>query len=152
MSILTAPDYSHFDHPQPELHRDPATVSAENKEVLALVEKMQAQLREESRLKRLLKLRRIMDEGFTGSPVTAAELGVEIEPAEANRVDAEWVVAPGAATNRRLLYIHGGAFAVGSPRSHRGIHRSLLQQEAKAFDVGQHQPSSVWRKEDFPDG
>jgi acetyl esterase/lipase len=31
----------------------------------------------------------------------------------------EWVVAPGADTRRRVLYIHGGAWAVGSPRSHR---------------------------------
>jgi len=127
MSILTAPDYSHFDRPRPELHRQPATVSAENAEVLALIEEMQAQLREESRLKRLLRLRRIMDEGFTGSPLTAAELGVEIEPADASGVAAEWVTGPGAADNRRLLYMHGGAFAVGSPRSHRMITAALSQ-------------------------
>lgn len=33
----------------------------------------------------------------------------------------EWVIAPGADTRRRVLYIHGGAWAAGSPRSHRAI-------------------------------
>lgn len=33
----------------------------------------------------------------------------------------EWVVAPGAAPNRRLLYIHGGSWIAGSPKSHRAI-------------------------------
>ncbi|MEC7816611.1 MAG: alpha/beta hydrolase [Pseudomonadota bacterium] len=33
----------------------------------------------------------------------------------------EWVIAPGADTRRRVLYIHGGAWAVGSPRSHRMV-------------------------------
>ncbi|MBW4935888.1 alpha/beta hydrolase [Marinobacter sp. F4206] len=33
----------------------------------------------------------------------------------------EWVIAPGVDTRRRVLYIHGGAWAAGSPRSHRAI-------------------------------
>lgn len=33
----------------------------------------------------------------------------------------EWVVAPVVDTRRRVLYIHGGAWAAGSPRSHRAI-------------------------------
>ncbi len=33
----------------------------------------------------------------------------------------EWVLAPGFDGSRRTLYIHGGAFAMGSPRSHRTI-------------------------------
>ena len=40
---------------------------------------------------------------------------------EANGVPAEWVLAPGADPDRRVLYIHGGAYMVGSPRSHRAI-------------------------------
>lgn len=41
--------------------------------------------------------------------------------AEASGVGAEWVLAPGADPNRRTLYIHGGAYTVGSPKSHRSI-------------------------------
>ncbi|GGC80259.1 alpha/beta hydrolase [Marinobacter halophilus] len=49
--------------------------------------------------------------------------GVEIE-SDIRHCDypkGEWVIAPGADTRRRVLYIHGGAWAAGSPRSHRAI-------------------------------
>lgn len=42
-------------------------------------------------------------------------------PADAGGVPAEWVIADGADTSRRVLYIHGGGFVVGSPKSHRAI-------------------------------
>jgi monoterpene epsilon-lactone hydrolase len=40
---------------------------------------------------------------------------------DAGGVPAEWVLLPGADTNRRTLYIHGGAWTMGSPLSHRVI-------------------------------
>ena len=45
----------------------------------------------------------------------------EFRPVDAAGVAAEWVIAPGADPNRRVLYIHGGGFVVGSPKSHRTI-------------------------------
>lgn len=45
----------------------------------------------------------------------------EFLPVDASGVAAEWVIAPGADTSRRILYIHGGGFVVGSPKSHRTI-------------------------------
>ena len=45
----------------------------------------------------------------------------EFVPADANGVPAEWVIAPGADSARRVLYIHGGGFVTGSPKSHRPI-------------------------------
>lgn len=123
--FLTAPDHSNFDEPRHELHRDRSTVSAENEEVLRLIDEMQDDLRGKSPLKRLKRLRQIFDEGFTGSPATADELGVAINLTDAGGVNAEWVVAPGASDDRRLLYIHGGAFAIGSPVSHRMITSAL---------------------------
>ena len=125
MVFLTAPDYSQFDEPQHESQRHPSRVSAENKEVRRLIEEMHDQLRAESKRQRLVKLRCIMDEGFTGSPLQSGQLGVEIEAADANGVDAEWVVAPGTPADRRLLYLHGGGFIVGSPLSHRMITSAL---------------------------
>ena len=40
---------------------------------------------------------------------------------DAGGVPAEWVLAPEADSNRRVLYIHGGGFIMGSPKSHRTI-------------------------------
>jgi acetyl esterase/lipase len=50
-------------------------------------------------------------------------------PVDAGGVPAEWVVAPGvdAGNNRRLLYIHGGAFFAGSPKTHRVITSKLSE-------------------------
>jgi len=45
----------------------------------------------------------------------------EFFPVDAGGVPAEWVVAPGANPERRVLYIHGGGFIMGSPKSHRTI-------------------------------
>jgi len=45
----------------------------------------------------------------------------EFTATEANGVPAEWVIAPGSDSDRRLLYIHGGGFKFGSPKSHRTI-------------------------------
>lgn len=45
----------------------------------------------------------------------------EFRTTDANGVSAEWVLADGADSNRRLLYIHGGGFQFGSPKSHRTI-------------------------------
>ena len=47
------------------------------------------------------------------------------EPVDAGGVPAEWVRAPGADPDRRLLYLHGGAYMLGSPRSHRAITSKL---------------------------
>jgi acetyl esterase/lipase len=123
--FLAAPDQSAFDEPRHELHRDPSSVSAENNEVLRLVAAMHNAVRGASLPRRIKRLRQIFDEGFTGSPATADELGVEITATDAAGVAAEWVVAPGADSDRRLLYIHGGAFAIGSPVSHRMITSAL---------------------------
>jgi monoterpene epsilon-lactone hydrolase len=49
------------------------------------------------------------------------EFDGDIVPVEGAGFAAEWVIPKGADMNCRLLYIHGGAFIVGSPRSHRSL-------------------------------
>lgn len=45
----------------------------------------------------------------------------EFIPAQANGVSAEWVLSAQSDSSRRLLFIHGGGFKFGSPKSHRTI-------------------------------
>ena len=52
-------------------------------------------------------------------------------PVSDGAIRGEWVVAPGVDTRRRVLYLHGGAFMMGSPRSHRSI-TSRLSEVANA--------------------
>ena len=61
-------------------------------------------------------LRGYMDEMFAG-----CRLDARFVPVDAGGVPAEWVLAPGADPTRRTLYIHGGAFMLGSPKSHRTL-------------------------------
>ena len=123
--FLVAPDYSRVDEPQHDLHHDLENVSAENSDAMRFIDAMQDKLRAEPKHRRIVVLRKIFDEGFTGSPMQAGQLGVDIEAVDVDGVDGEWVVAPGASPDRRLLYLHGGAFTIGSPRSHRMITAAL---------------------------
>ncbi len=42
-----------------------------------------------------------------------------VEPVVVDGVPCEWVAAPGVATDRAVLYFHGGAYTAGSLNTHR---------------------------------
>lgn len=63
---------------------------------------------------RLMALRNHLDSLGEG-------VNIDSEIRHCDHPKGEWVIAPGADTRRRVLYIHGGAWAAGSPRSHRAI-------------------------------
>ena len=65
---------------------------------------------------RLMRMRAAMDGMFAAHPFEARFIACI-----AGGVPAEWVLAPGASSARRTLYIHGGAWTMGSPLSHRVI-------------------------------
>jgi acetyl esterase/lipase len=46
---------------------------------------------------------------------------VRSSPVDADGVRAEWVEMPGAVPGRAILYLHGGAYVVGSPDTHRSL-------------------------------
>ena len=50
---------------------------------------------------------------------------VRVATVDAGGVSADWVLAPDADQGRRLLYLHGGAYFMGSPASHRRITADL---------------------------
>ena len=51
----------------------------------------------------------------------------DFQPIDDPNIRGEWVLAPGVHYSRRLLYIHGGAFYIGSPKSHRVITSRLSE-------------------------
>ena len=63
-------------------------------------------------------LRRRIDR-FSGS--APSPRGVAIRPVDAGGVPAERVIPRGAPTDRCVLYLHGGAWCLGSPRTHRRL-------------------------------
>ncbi|MDN6179412.1 MAG: alpha/beta hydrolase [Halomonas subglaciescola] len=94
--------------------------SAENKTVLALIGGIGEVTRGLYGKARLTALRKHMDGLGDG-----VELRSKLKRCELPK--GEWVIAPGADTRRRVLYIHGGAWTAGSPRSHRAITDRLAQ-------------------------
>ncbi|WP_100639953.1 alpha/beta hydrolase [Marinobacter salexigens] len=88
--------------------------SSENQDVLERLKEMRRAGNGLRGKTRLIAMRKHLDSLSDG-----LELRSEFRRCDSPR--GEWVIAPGADTRRRLLYIHGGAWAAGSPRSHRAI-------------------------------
>lgn len=47
--------------------------------------------------------------------------GTRVAPVTVHGLPAEWVHGPGAASDAAILYLHGGAFVMGSPATHREL-------------------------------
>lgn len=113
---LQGPDLSDFDQ-EPRTSRNPGrALSAENAAVIASLGGIAAMLKNVPRRQHLALLRKYMDEVFEFT-----DTATRFSPVQANGVPAEWVLAPKVDSQRRLLYIHGGAFMMGSPKSHRRL-------------------------------
>ncbi len=52
---------------------------------------------------------------------------VTVEKTTIEAIPAEWVAAPNAAHDRVLLYLHGGAYFMGSLNTHRDLAAKLSQ-------------------------
>lgn len=119
--LLRGPDLSRYDLPPGERGTGLDHVSDESKEAVRLLWQMQKAVNARSFRERVRQMREVLDRGIPGLPMSAEELGVEVRDVDAGGIPAEWVLAPNADPSRRLLYIHGGAFAAGSRRSHRPL-------------------------------
>lgn len=90
-----------------------------------------------------------------------------IRPAGRHEPAGEWVIAPGASAERRILYIHGGGWSAGSPKSHRAItdrlsslanacvfalDYRLLPEHSYRSGVLDCQQAYCWLRENGPDG
>lgn len=95
--------------------------SAENETAVAMLRDVQTTIDKVPLHKRLGAARTLIDQGIFGGSIDPVELGVSITEVDINGVPAEWVCAPDADPNARLLYVHGGAFALGSRKSHRAL-------------------------------
>jgi epsilon-lactone hydrolase len=71
--------------------------------------------------------RRAAVESIAGQP----PIGTTVEPADADGVPAEWVIAAGVTGARVLLYLHGGAYQIGSPATLRHM-VALISAAAQA--------------------
>ncbi len=97
-----------------------ATAGPEMEVVLTILRGVRKAVRSVPRRQKLQAVRQQMDAMFA-----TRTLDAWFRPADAAGVPAQWVQAPGSDENRRLLYLHGGAFYAGSATSHRTITSKL---------------------------
>jgi monoterpene epsilon-lactone hydrolase len=113
---LRGSDLSAFDRPTGERFSSGDAPGAEIQAVVASLGGVDAALKAVPFSQRKAALRKYVDEIFA-----ARVLHVSITPVDCGGVPGEWVQAPGADPSRRTLFIHGGAFMFGSPKSHRTL-------------------------------
>jgi len=113
---LDGPNLRRFDSPAGRRFDSGKGLTEEHQAVIASLSLGAGPIRSAPRNQRLQVMRDYMDGMSDGLNLPAS-----FSTADADGVAAEWVIAPGADPARRLLYIHGGAFMVGSPKSHRNI-------------------------------
>jgi acetyl esterase/lipase len=126
--LLKGPSLLSYDQPPLDSRagsRDRA--SPEHQDALRLLEQASAEIRAAPRKQRLAVIRRVLARGFFEPPLLADDSGFQIREANADGVPGEWVLAPHADPDRRLLYLHGGSFISGCPRGHRVITTQLAQ-------------------------
>ncbi|MDL0430439.1 alpha/beta hydrolase [Marinobacter sp. TBZ242] len=127
--VLRGENLAHLD--RDNTPKQDYTPSPGHRQVLETIRDMSRSARGLKGRARLMALRKHMDSLSEGR-----EFVSEFRPAGANAPKGEWVLAPGVNTRRRLLYIHGGAWVAGSPRSHRTITDRLSKvADAAVFAV-----------------
>jgi len=113
---LRGPDLSAFDQPIRPADTSKPAPSVEHAAVVASLGTVSQKLKSTPRRQHLALLRDYIDNVFSIN-----DAGMQFIPVDAGGVKAEWVLAPNVDTSRRLLYIHGGAYTMGSPKSHRRL-------------------------------
>ena len=113
---LRGPDLGQFDLPPGQSFDLGHEPSDEHDAVVASFDVGIGPVQRAPRRQRLALMREYMD-GISETQ----DYHASFTPADAGGVKAEWVQAPGVSSKRRVLYIHGGAFVMGSPKSHRNI-------------------------------
>ncbi|MEM8983902.1 MAG: alpha/beta hydrolase, partial [Pseudomonadota bacterium] len=110
--------------------------------------------------------RQLVDEGIEGTP-SYADLGVTVQTVDGESFDAVWVSAESSRPTARLLYLHGGAYALGSVQSHRlliaalakqagvavlALNYRLMPEHGRLDGLADCQDAYLWMLENGPDG
>lgn len=110
-------DLTPFDRPTGDRFSHGDQASAEIGAVVASFARVKSVLKEVPLRQRTKALRAHMEALFADRDFN----GFSFVPLDSDGVVGEWVLAPGTDGSRRTLYIHGGAFSMGSPLSHRTV-------------------------------
>jgi epsilon-lactone hydrolase len=159
---LRGPDLSAFDRPTGQHFSRGSTPSDEHNAVVASLGALNRVLAGVPRSQHIAVLRKYMDDLFPTDAESAT-----FTPVDAGGVPAEWVQVPGADPAKRVLYIHGGAFTMGSPKSHRrlttkfseitggavlAIHYRLMPEHRRMTGIDDCRTAYRWLLDNGPQG
>ncbi len=91
----------------------------------AVIDRVRQVYRSWGRATPVAQMRADWDTLFGSNAVNA-----EVEPVLIACLNAEWVTAANARPDTAVLYLHGGGFQVGSPRSHRDLMACISEASA----------------------
>lgn len=116
INAFSGEDHSAFDAPPPKTMGTREKESPEHAAIAQEIRNGVANPPSGTRQQQLAAMRKYLNDRGA-----AATINSEIREVDVNGISAEWVIAPNASPTRRLLYLHGGGYVAGSPKSHRPI-------------------------------
>lgn len=164
---LSGENLAKYDSPRLPVTFNPKTPSKGAQEVAEYLVENFIKPAQKGSMKEQLSAKRERFENMGLSRDLDAEFRTDMARFGRTSVDGEWTLVPGADKNRRLLYLHGGAFTVGSAISHRAIIHNIakrtgcvvfapnyrLMPENKRIDsVTDTRAAYRWLLENGPDG
>ena len=117
--ILSGSDHSQFDQSLEQMTHQVFEDSADDAQHANTLISTIATVRERAIATRSLTKGLRIIRNFADNLSFDLKSDCEFRTIDANGVNAEWAIAPNADTRRRLLFFHGGAFALGSAKGHR---------------------------------
>lgn len=155
-------DHSQYDLPIHGLTGKRTNESAEHEAAAQLIVAGMAEPPQVSREELMQLMRKQFDERGE-----AAQVSSEIRPVDVGGMSAEWVIAENADPSRRLLYLHGGGYVMGSAKSHRpitnrlaeisnaavlAINYRLMPESSRMAGIEDCRMAYTWLLENGPDG
>ena len=118
---LSGPKLTHFDSATGEIFDDHEDDAAATQQLMDLLEDVHQQVTASKSLKKGLAIGR----DFADNLSQDLESDCEFTAVDVEGVKCEWTIAPESKSNRRVLFLHGGAFIFGSPKGHRIMSHQL---------------------------
>ncbi len=111
------PDHTRFDTPRPDASaQGRGGESAEHAAAAQAIRRGPPEPSTGDRAAQLQAMRQALDSRGAAMPI-----GATVTPVDVDGISSEWLVPINVVPGRRLLYLHGGGYVMGSARSHRPI-------------------------------
>lgn len=166
--VLAGPCLRRYDKPVGEyFDTHPEDLTA-NKAFLKSIQSVRKNALKSKSLKQSLYLIREFADNLSADLESDSNfIKAKTDTAEGQTIDAEWVLAPNVDTNRRVLFIHGGAFCIGSAVGHRkfsdrlshlcnaavlSVNYRLLPEHSRKSGILDTQKAYQWVVENGPNG